>query len=108
MTPNQSLPTNKTAHIIPASSAKPGSVVVGTVTTPRATTIVSTAQRKRDTGKRFIQNPFQKSIKLEMDNLLKSFLLVQIFVLKLCNSCRQASEHHRQFRDQAHRMAQQQ
>lgn len=41
----------KTAHIIPASIAKPSSVVVAAASSPRATTIVSTAPRKREHGK---------------------------------------------------------
>lgn len=51
MPANQTLSTNKTAHIITGPGGKTGSVTVGTVSSSRATTIVSTAQRKRDTGK---------------------------------------------------------
>lgn len=51
MTPNQSLQTNKTAHIIPTSNAKSASVAIAAASVPRATTIISTAPRKRETGK---------------------------------------------------------
>lgn len=52
MTPNQSLPTNK-AHIIPVTGVKSGTVAIAAASSPRATTIISTAQRKRDNGKHF-------------------------------------------------------
>lgn len=41
----------KTAHIIPASGVKPSSVVVTAASSPRATTIVTAAPRKREHGK---------------------------------------------------------
>lgn len=51
MTPNQSLATNKAAHIISTSNAKSSSIAIAATSSPRATTIVSTAPRKRETGK---------------------------------------------------------
>lgn len=51
MTPNQSLAANKAAHIIPTSNTKPTSVAIAATSSPRATTIVSAAPRKRETGK---------------------------------------------------------
>lgn len=52
MPSNQPIPTQqKSAHIIPTSNAKPTSIAVAAVPSPRATTIVSTALGKREHGK---------------------------------------------------------
>lgn len=52
MPPTQTLTNQqKSAHIIPASGVKPTSVVVAAASSPRATTIVTAAPRKREHGK---------------------------------------------------------
>lgn len=57
MTPNQSLVTNKAAHLIPTSNTKSSSIAIAATSSPRATTIVSTAPRKRESGKLCSKKP---------------------------------------------------
>lgn len=76
MTPNQSLATNKGAHIIPTSNVKSSSVAITATSSPRATTIVSTAPRKREVGKCAQGNhiTFQrKFLKKNLHSIFKEF-----------------------------------